>query len=357
MIKNPPPPFSCRYTSQVPELLNQLGCSLIITTYQAGKLIFLSPKDNDSLVQLPRTFQKPMGVALDNQNEKLALATKDEITIFANSKDLAQHYPKSPNKYDALYMPRLTFHTNALDIHDLSFGKNGKLFAINTLFSCVITLDDSYNFTPIWKPPFISKIASEDRCHLNGMAMQNGQPKYVSAFNQGDSRQSWRAEITTGGILMDVLENSIVATDLPMPHSPRIFDNELYVLLSATGELAKIDLETGKYDVVYNFNNFVRGLAKYGDYVFVGLSKLRKNSSTFAKLDIAKKTNISGIAILHLPTASLVGQIQYLSSVDEIYDIHVLPNAIRPNILGKHTEDYKKGVAISGTTFWSKTIH
>ena len=78
-------PFSCSYTANVPELLMKLNCSLAISTYQAGKVIFLSPKNEDQLIQLPRTFEKPMGIALLEDPDKMALACKDEVIVFANA--------------------------------------------------------------------------------------------------------------------------------------------------------------------------------------------------------------------------------------------------------------------------------
>ncbi|MCB9234338.1 MAG: TIGR03032 family protein [Bacteroidia bacterium] len=354
--QTPNAPFSCSYSAQIPELLQKLNCSLAITTYQAGKVIFISPKDADSLVQLPRTFSKPMGLALDPEKDKMALAARDEIIIFANSPGLAQNYPNSPGKYDSLYMPRATFHTGALDIHDLNWGKNGNLFAVNTLFSCIVSIDSDYNFTPYWIPPFIDRLASEDRCHLNGMAMQNGLPKFASAFNRGNTLQSWRETVTTSGVIFDLDSGETVAENLPMPHSPRIFGSGLYVLLSATGELAKIDLNTGKYDVIAKPGGFVRGMALHDEYLFIGLSKLRKNSSTFAKLDFAQNANVAGIAVIHLPTGAFAGKIEYQTSVDEIYDVHVLPGKVRPNILNTLKEDYKNGLMIPNATYWAQPV-
>lgn len=348
------PPFSCRYTSQIPELLLSLNCSLAVSTYQAGKLVFISAKDENSLVQLPRHFHKVMGIAEDESKQKLALACKDEVIVFANSPDLAEHYPKAPKKYDALYLPRMTYHTGAMDIHDLSFGKNGTLFAVNTLFSTLVKIDDAYNFTPYWQPPFIDKIVSEDRCHLNGMAMQNGLPKYATAFNEGNTHQSWREKVTETGVVFDVQSNEIIARGLGMPHSPRIFNGKLYVLLSATGELICLDPKTGKYDVVVKIDGFVRGMSLHKDYLFIGLSKLRRNSSTFGKLPFAEKSNRAGIIVMHLPTGSIAGEITYLTSLDEIYDVHVLADKLRPNILNTLTEDYKEGVMIPEATFWAK---
>ena len=347
------PPFSCSYSPAIPELLLQLRCTLAISTYQAGKVVFISPRaDGENLIQLPRTFKKAMGIALHDQ--KMAIATMEEVLVLVNSPQLAAHYPRQPQTYDALYMPRATYFTGQIDIHDLDYGANGDLYAVNTSFSCLIRIDDNYSFTPIWKPPFISHLASEDRCHLNGMAMQNGSPKYVTAFSTGDSVQSWREVVTTGGIIMDVESNEFIATEVPMPHSPRLFDGALYLLLSATGELIRMDIQTGKYDVVCKLDGFVRGLARCGEYAFIALSRLRKNSSTFAKLKIADIANQAGIAVIHLPTGAFVGEIKYHMSVDEIYDVQVLPGLLRPGILNTDRPEYKMGLATPNATYWAR---
>ncbi len=346
-------PFSLSYSAQMPELLLKLNCSLAISTYQAGKLIFISPKDEANLIQLPRTFDKPMGFSLNKNRNKLALACRDQVIQFAASDDLAKHYPKAPNTYDTMFLPRLTYHTGALDIHDLQFGENDNLYAVNTLFSCLVRIDTDYNFVPFWAPPQITELVSEDRCHLNGMALKNGKPKYASAFGLGNSFQSWRNNVTTAGVIFDVESNQVVAGNLPMPHSPKLYNNELYVLLSATGELARINVNTGKYDVVTRIEGFVRGMSLHKDYLFIGTSKLRKNSSTFAKLAFAEKANKCTITAVHLPTGSIAGSLTYLNSVDEIYDIHVIPDKVRPNILNTLTPDYKGALSIPEATYWA----
>ncbi len=347
-------PFSCQYTPQVPELLARLNCTLAISTYQAGKLIFISAKDEHSLVQLPRTFSKPMGIAYDGTSDKLALATKKEIVLFANSNDLATHYPPNPNTYDGLYMPRLTYHTGPLDIHDLHFGKDQRLFAVNTLFSTVVELTQDYNFTPYWTPSFITELVSEDRCHLNGMAMMNGLPKYCTAFNTGNSHQSWRENVTTSGVVFDVESSEVISNNLGMPHSPMLHNNQLYLLQSAKGELSQIDTNNGRSNPILKVDAFLRGMDLYGDYLFIGMSKLRKNSSTFSKLPFADKAQEAGILIVHLPTGSIAGKITYLTSVDEIYDIKVLPEKTRPNILNTSTPRHTEGLMIPNATFWAQ---
>lgn len=351
-MQQPLPPFSLSCSPNVPELLTQLGCTLAVSTYQAGKVILISARDTENLVQLPRSFSKAMGIGL--KGHKMAIATKDEVLVLVNSPQLASHYPKQPATYDALFMPRATYYTGQVDIHDLDYGADGTLYAVNTSFSCLIRINDNYSFEPIWQPPFISKLASEDRCHLNGLAMQQGQPRFVTAFGTGDTPQSWRETVTTGGVVMDVGSGEIVLRDVPMPHSPRMYGQELLLLLSATGELVRADLAKGRYEVITRLKGFVRGMAKHGDYLFVGLSRLRQNSSTFAKLPIALEAKMAGIAIIHLPSGAQVGHIRYHTSVDEIYDVQVLPGLIRPGILNTLRPEHKLGLATPQATYWAR---
>lgn len=343
-------PFACTFTPQLSELLFKLKCSIAITTYQANKLIFISPVDENRLTQLPRDFEKPMGFEI--KDDKMVLATRDEVHFFENSKDLAKHYPNKKDTYDSLFLPRTTFYTGQVDMHDVAFGSES-LWAINTSFSCLCQITGNFNFIPKWQPKFITKLVSEDRCHLNGLVMINGKPKYVTALGTTDTPQGWRDNIVSGGVLIDVETNEIILDKLPMPHSPMMHKGELYMLLSASGEFVKVNLAERKYEVVKNLNGFCRGMDIYGDYAFIAMSKLRKNSSTFAKLPFAKTADAAGIKVIHLPTAAIVGEFTYLSSVDEIYSLKILGNSTRPNILNTTNPFHKLSLSIPGETFWA----
>ena len=350
-MSQPLPPFSCSYSPGFSQLLFDLNCTLAITTYQAGKLILVSALDPDKVVQLPRSFDKPMGIAVSPG--KLALATRNEIVVFSNAAKLANTYPKQPATYDALYVPRALFYTGELDIHDLHYQGDG-LIAVNTRFSCLARPSFDHNFIPLWRPKFIRHLAPDDHCHLNGIAVNpENQPKYATALGQSDTPNGWRENIANGGVLMDIESHEIVLQGLPMPHSPRIYDGQLYFLLSATGELARASLHTGKYEVVKKFNGFVRGMDKAGDYLFIGLSRLRKTSSTFGNLPIAKASPFCGIVVLHLPSASIVGQLKYENSVEEIYDVKVIADKRRPGILNHTKEDFRYALTMPKGNFWA----
>lgn len=343
-------PFACSYTPQLPELLQRLNCSLAITTYQAGKLLFISPFNDNKLSMLPRTFQKPMGFEISG--DRLALASRDQVIVFENSRELARYYPNKPNTYDSLFVPRVTFYTGQVDMHDIAIGKEG-IWAINTSFSSLCLVNGNYNFIPKWQPPFITDLVPQDRCHLNGLVMEQDRPKYVTMLGDTNTPQGWRNQIVDGGILMDVDSNEIILDKLAMPHSPMIYKGDLYLLLSATGEVIRVNIPEKKYEVVRRLEGFCRGMDVYKDYMFIGMSKLRKNSSTFAKLSFAEKADWAGIIVLHLPTKAYVGQIRYQATVDEIYGLKVIPNTTRPNILNTENPIYRYSLAIPGGTFWS----
>ena len=112
---------------------------------------------------------------------------------------------------------------------------------VNTLFSCLCTLHSSYSFVPRWQPPFISGLAPEDRCHLNGLAMDEGQPAYVTAVSRSDTVDGWRDRRGDGGVVIDVRTNQVVCQGLSMPHSQRLHRGELWVLNAGTGDLGVVN--------------------------------------------------------------------------------------------------------------------
>ncbi|PHN02798.1 TIGR03032 family protein [Flavilitoribacter nigricans] len=350
-MSQPLPPFSCTFSPNVPELLRELNCTIALTTHQAGKLIFLSPNGPEQLMQLPRDFDLPMGLAVADR--RLALATATEVVVLADASGLAPNYPPNPGKYDALYLPRAVYFTGPVDIHDLHWDQGGDLWAVNTRFSCLSKIDAHYSFRPVWSPSFVRELVPLDYCHLNGLAFRDGRPLYVSMLGASNEEEGWRKNIYKGGLLMDIETNEVILDGLSMPHSPRWIDGALYVLLSARGQLIRLDPGTKQVDVIAQFPSFVRGLANRGDYLFVGLSRIRHRASIFRELQVAGGGETCGIEIVHLPTGRPVGQIRYRNSVEEIYDLQIIPDRLRPGILNHRTETHRSGWNTPDLDYWT----
>ena len=359
-----PTTFACTATPGFADLLEQLGCSLVLSTYQAGKLVVLSAQDGQ-LVQLPRTFDKPMGMAASGRSgavDRLAVATRDAVVVLASAPELAAGTPDSAGRYDSLFVPTATYQTGELDLHDMAWGAGPPgepgpgggpaLWAVNTRFSCLGLVSDRHHFEPAWTPPWVSALSDDDRCHLNGMALRDGRPAYVTALGQTDAPRGWSPGKLTGGVLFDVQAGEEVFTGLAMPHSPRLFDGALYVLLSARGEVARVDPEAGEVTTVLKVPSFLRGMARFGDVVFVGMSKLRKGRS-LGDLPMASDALRSGVLAFHLTSGQILGEVNYHESVEEIYDVVVLPGMRRPGLLGPESPQRKAALSMPGLGFWA----
>jgi len=345
------PPFAYSTSPEFPDLLDQLNISLVISTYQAGKLMFIS-SDGDTIKLLPRNLEQPMGIAL--KGNKLAVACMHDTFILAHDPRLAPHYPRQPGVYDTMFMPHRHYYSGTVHMHDIGWCDNGDLIGVNTLFSCLCRINGDHSFEPVWQPPFITQLAPEDRCHLNGMAMVNGKPKYVTAFGATNEKDTWRKNKYKAGIIIDVDSGEIVAEGLPMPHTPRVFDGELYVLFSANGELARVDVNTGTYEVVKKFDGYVRGMDKIGDYLFVCMSRIRQ-THTFNDSEYAKRRDYqAGFEMIHLPTGGTISHLKFLRSCDEIYDICVLPGLKRPGMVGIMDGNYRMALTLPDAVFWSE---
>lgn len=342
--------FACTHSPNLPELLLKLNCSLALSTYQAGKVVLISALNANRLIQLPRTFPKPMGIATDNS--RLAIATLTEVIVFNNANRMALNYPKQPNTYDALFLPRATYFTGEVDIHDLHWtGEN--LLAVNTRFSCLAYIDHRFSFTPVWKPFFIPRITPQDQCHLNGVAFEDDKPKFVTALGRTDTPEGWRNNRENGGVVVDVPSNSLVADGLSMPHSPRIYDRKLFVLESASGNFVCIDPANGKKEIVLSLNGFARGMDKVGDYVFIGLSQLRKKSGAFQDLPIAANSVFCGVVVVHLPTARIVSHLKYENSVEEIYDVRLMHGMKRPGLVSAQKGEHRLALTTPQEDYWA----
>jgi uncharacterized protein (TIGR03032 family) len=342
--------FTCTHSPNLPDLLRKLNCTIALSTYQAGKVVLISAVNETRLIQLPRTFPKPMGIGVNAS--RMAIATLTEVIVFNNASRMAPNYPQQPNTYDALYLPRATYFTGEVDIHDLHWvGET--LLAVNTRFSCLAKIDHHFSFTPQWKPFFVSKITPQDHCHLNGVAFENDRPKFVTALGNTDEPEGWRKNKEKGGILIDVASNTIVADGLSMPHSPRIFNDKLYLLESAAGNLVCIDTASGKKDVIVALNGFARGMDKVGDFIFIGLSQLRKKSGSFNDLPISGKSLFCGIVVVHLPTARIVGHLKYENSVEEIYDVRIMAGMRRPGLVSTQKLEHRLALTTPLEDYWA----
>ncbi len=196
--------------------LTQNQTSFAITSYQSGRLFLVGTMPDGTVSVHQSAFSRAMGVCWDRNG--LWLASRVQIWRLEN---ILPEGMVAQGTYDLSLMPRQTFITGDIDVHEMGVGDDGQPVFVNTSYSCLATIDPVHSFRPIWKPSFISELAREDRCHMNGLGMLDGKPKYVTAVSQTDVADGWHGRPLPKGVVIDVETNRVVTDQLSMPHSPR----------------------------------------------------------------------------------------------------------------------------------------
>jgi uncharacterized protein (TIGR03032 family) len=330
----PSSPFHYVHSDTFPEVLESLNATLLVTTYQAGKLVVIRARGG-RVSTLLRTFDQAMGLAVDQR--RMAIGTRFQVWHLRNAPDIAPQIQPC-GTHDACYVPRASHVTGDIRCHEIEWGKN-ELWIVNTRFSCLCTLDIDYSFVPRWRPPFVTGVAAEDRCHLNGLAIVEGRPRYVTAFGETDVADGWRENKAAGGCVIDIATNEIVARDLSMPHSPRFYRDRLWVLDSGTGRLLMVESSTGMAETVAKLPGYTRGLCFLGQYAFVGLSRIRE-TSTFGGIPLAEKLDElkCGVWVIDITSAEIAAFLEFDAGVEEIFDGRVLRGIRYPAVVGLQKE-------------------
>jgi len=322
-------PLRSVHTKSLPELLRQAAASLLVSTYQAGKLVILR-EDQGTLNTHFRVYNRPMGMACDRA--RLALGTGLTVEHYRNMPEVARKL-NPPGKHDSAFLPRHGHVTGNIDIHEMAFAGD-ELWVVNTRFSCLCTLDEQHSFVPRWRPWFVSGYAAEDRCHLNGLEVVDGKPKYVTALGTSDTAGGWRENKAGGGVLIDVENDEFVCRGLSMPHSPRWYQGKLWVLESGNGSLATVDIETGSLETVAELPGFTRGLDFIGPYAFVGLSQVRE-SAVFSGISLTERVSerSCGVWVVDIRSGQIVAFLKFEDAVQEVFAVSVLQGIRFPDVL------------------------
>ena len=322
--------------------------SLAFTSYQTGQLFLVGvmPDHNISIHQ--RSFVRAMG--LTSNADRIYVAGLAAVWRLEN---ILQRTEVANQFFDRLFVPRNRQITGDIDIHEIGVDHSGRLIFVNTNYSCLATVNVTHSFRPLWKPKFISKIAPEDRCHLNGMAMVDGTPKYVTAVSQSDVVNGWREKRELGGVIIDVQTDRIVTDELSMPHSPRFANGALWVLDSGRGYIARVDELTGKKENVCFCPGFLRGLTIWNGHAIATVSLPR--DGTFKNLELEENIRARGgvpwcgIQIVDLRTGSIVEWLRLKGFIGELFNVGVIPGARCPMALEVGTPEVQHTISFEPT--------
>lgn len=259
------------HSQGLPELLEQLELSVLLSTYQAGRVVSVGSHRGQLRLGFSH-FDQAMGLCRTASG--IAVGTRDGIWSLPANREIAAHI-KPEGEHDIAFLARSCHHTGPLMGHDLAWCGD-RLWLVITLFNRLFTIEGDWSFVPQWQPPFISGWTTGDRCHLNGLAMvdDGSAPAFVSALSETDTVNGWREHKATGGCLI---------------HVP-------------SGE------------------EVLRGLDCIAGRAFVGLSQNRK-TAVFGGLQLqdSQQCLLYGLAIVDLATGALRELLLFHRGLEEVF--------------------------------------
>ena len=115
-----------RHSRNFPSLLKQLQTSLLVSTYQAGKLAVVGAREGKLNLSF-HNFDRPMGVATSWR--WIAVGTGGQIWFLRSAPDIAQRLQRAGH-FDGCFLARRSHVTGEIQCHELGFGddvsiKNG----------------------------------------------------------------------------------------------------------------------------------------------------------------------------------------------------------------------------------------
>lgn len=332
-------------------------CSVALTTYQAGRLIMVGRRADGALRAHERLIEQCQGLWTDGQT--LWASGRHALWRFRN--DLPEGRLTDTGA-DRRFMPREGRVIGAVDVHDIGMGDVGQFggaggtgpIFVCTAFNCLATVSEDASFRALWRPPFVSALVGEDRCHLNGLAMDGPRAAFVTAVARSDVAGGWRDHRRDGGMVLDVATGEAVATGLSMPHSPRLHDGRLWVLDSGRGALCMIDPANGERTQAAFCPGYARGLAFVGRFAVIGLSRPRRGGAfdgleLDARLAEAGMQAQCGLMVVDTGSGETVATLGFEHTIDELYDVAAMPAVREPEAVGFMGDEIETRVQVEQT--------
>uniref|UniRef100_A0A6C0IX38 Conserved hypothetical protein CHP03032 domain-containing protein n=1 Tax=viral metagenome TaxID=1070528 RepID=A0A6C0IX38_9ZZZZ len=351
-MENPSrPQFEIHASPEAAQFFYSNNLSLLLSAYKSNLVFAFGATDDHKLSCYYSQFFHPLALGLSQREDCL------EVWIASNGGllrcvDAGEKYNEADEhsggggNFTATLVPRQAHLIGKQDVHGIYPLSPQSPFFVSTKFSALCQLDitkPDVNVNVVWKPSFITELRGEDRCHFNDVCWVDGLAKYASCICESDAHDGWRDHRQGGGVIIDIMNDKIVARNLSMPHSPRWYKKQLWVLNSGSGHLGTINLENGTFEPKVFIPGFLRGLQFHGRFAIVG-SSLDRHERRFQDLELGKNletkktTPVCGFFFIDLASFSIAQKVEIKGNIHEIYDILLVPTR-RVRLINASDED------------------
>jgi uncharacterized protein (TIGR03032 family) len=305
------------------EWLASENVSLALTM---GNMLALIGRDREGGLRVAtRPYPTAAGLATDG-SRTFYLASGWQLIRF---EDALLEGTRDAEGHDRLFMPQKAVTIGALVTYDIAVPATGAPLFTSALCNCVAMPSRRLNFTAVWKPPFVTDLVGEDRCHLTGLALDGAKLAYVTCAAESNVAGGWQDSLNSGGVVVDVEANDVLAKGISLPHSPRIHDGQLYVAAAGDGALLRVDRATGDREVVVQLPGLVRGLDFSGQFAVVGCSKVHEDGPyvgvPIGGLDATGQRN--GVTVVDLRTGRAVHELIFEGASGEVFGVSLIRGA------------------------------
>jgi uncharacterized protein (TIGR03032 family) len=316
--------------------------SLVCSSYQTGRLLFIGSLSSGDPAFSRAPFFGAMGLAVFSQ--RIYIAGRAAIWRLENTlrpRELAN------NSCDRLFVLRNAQVTGNAGTHEICVESSGRVVFAASKYSCLAALSTTHAFKAVWKPAFVSRLAPEDRWHLNGLCAEGGRVRYVTACSTTDIVDGWRERRADGGVLIDVVSDRVVVEGFSMPHSPRVNGGAVWLLDSGSGQLCRVDPNSGRREDMAFCPGFLRGLSFVGSYAIVTLSLPRRGRFQGLALDDALARRGAepwcGLMIIDTRHGDVVEWVRFAQE-SELFDVAAIPLTRCPTAIAPESSDMQDAI-------------
>jgi uncharacterized protein (TIGR03032 family) len=317
------------------DALDRLGVTLIVTReYEHLVMAFCVHQNRPriSYLHLPH----PSGLAVDPSRKLVYIASTRNPNMVFDFAPCSSVFPSGINgesaDFEGLLLPvRSRYLPGRLYLHDLAMIR-GELYANAVGANAVVRLPETQGFDFAWWPRSIDSQHGPrfDKNYLQLNSISAGSSLKSSFFTASTHLPANRRPghlnfpVDRRGVVFSGQTREVICSGLTRPHSARPHNSKVWVDNSGYGELGFVT--AGRFEPVYRFDGWTRGLGFREQVAFVGTSRVIPKYRRYAP-GLRCEDSECGVHAFDVETGRVLGSLIWPHG-NQIFGIEALDRAV-----------------------------